>query len=1065
MNNPSPSPPDRGPIAWMVRNRVAANLLMLTFLVGGLLSLRSITQEVFPDFELDLVRVTVAYPGAGPEEIEQGIILAIEEAVRGLEGVKQITSTAREGSGLVTVELLSGADRPKIYQEIQQEVARITTFPEEAEEPSVVLVARRREVINLALHGNFPETTLRALAEEARERLLREPEITQVELGGIRDLEIEVAIGRQRLREYGLTIPEVAQRIRRSALELAGGGLKTPSGEVLVRVQDRRDFGRQFASLPLLGPETGGEVLLGEIASVTDGFEDTDRSAVYDGEPCVLLEVYRIGDQTPIAVAAAARRVMEELNAGYPPGVRISVLRDSSDNYRQRRDLLVRNGLYGLVLVLILLGLFLQPRIAFWVMLGIPISFLGSFLFLPGFDITINMISMFAFIVSLGIVVDDAIVVGENIHENRLRGMGHLEAALKGVKEVSTPVVFSVLTNIAAFSPLLFMPGTMGKIWRVIPVVVITVFAVSLVECLLILPAHLSHRRRSEGAKPGWLLRRQMAFSSWFYRVVRSRYAPFLEWALRYRYLVLALSIALLILTFGYVGGKRIAMILAPRVESDYAIVTAVLPYGSPVERSEAVRDRLISAARRVAEENGGENLVEGIYAEIGEDYGGVSGSHVIEVSVTLTHPGIRPISTAEFTRRWRQAAGEIAGLQALIYEADRGGPGSGRSITVELTHADKLILERAGLDLAARLEVFPSVSDIDSGVANGKPQYNFSLLPAGINLGLTSAEVAAQVRSLFYGTEALRQQRGRNEVKVMVRLPRSERDSEYDLERVLIRTPDEIEVPLSEVVRIDRGRAYTTIERREGRRTITVSANASPPAEAERVLDRLTQNILPELIARYPGLSWSFEGRQADFRESMASLKTGFLFALLGIYVLLAIPLKSYTQPLIVMVSIPFGVIGAVAGHILMGYDLSIMSMMGIIAISGVVINDALILIDFINRERAGGMGIVRAVHGAGIRRFRPILLTTLTTFGGLAPMIFETSRQARFMIPMAISLGYGIIFATAINLVLVPSLFLIKEDLARLLSLCRKTAWSCRRSGRPDGSARFQFQRDTFK
>jgi multidrug efflux pump subunit AcrB len=1049
MNNQPSSAADRGPIAWMVRNRVAANLLMLTFIAGGLLSLRNTTQEVFPDFELDLVRVTVAYPGAGPEEIEQGIILAIEEAVRGLEGVKQVSATAREGAGVVAVELLSGADRQKIYQEIQQEVARITTFPEEAEEPTVVLVARRREVINLALHGYLPETTLRALAEAARERLLREPEISQVELGGIRGLEIEVAIGRNRLREFGLTIPEVASLIRRSALELAGGGLKTPSGEVLVRVQDRRDFGRQFASLPLLGPATGGEVRLGEIASVTDDFEDTDRFAVYDGEPCVLLEVYRIGDQTPISVAAAARRVMGELNAGYPPGVKISVLRDWSDVYRQRRDLLVKNGFYGLVLVLLLLGLFLQPRIAFWVMMGIPISFLGSFLFLPGFDVTINMISMFAFIVSLGIVVDDAIVVGENIHDHRLSGMGHLEAALKGVKEVTTPVVFSILTNIVAFVPLLFMPGTMGKVWRVIPIVVITVFAVSLVECLLILPAHLSHRRRPEGTRPGRLLRRQMAFSSWFYRVVRSRYAPFLERALRFRYLVLALSIALLILTFGYVGGKRIAMILAPRMDSDYSIVTAVLPYGSPVERSVAVRDRLINAARRVADENGGEELIEGIYAEIGKEYGGVSGSHVIEVSATLTPPKVRPLSTAEFTRRWRQATGEIGGLQALVYEADRGGPGSGRSITVELTHADKKILERAGLDLASRLEVFPSVSDIDAGVADGKPQFNFSLLPAGVNLGLNSAEVAGQVRSLFYGTEALRQQRGRNEVKVMVRLPRSERDSEHDIERVLIRTPAGAEVPLSEVVRIDRGRAYTTIERREGRRTITVSANAAPPAESERILGLLTRSILPELVGRYPGLSWSFEGRQADFRESMASLKSGFLFALLGIYVLLAIPLKSYTQPLIVMVSIPFGVIGAVAGHILMGYDLSIMSMMGIIAISGVVINDALILIDFINRERAGGVGVVEAVHGAGIRRFRPILLTTLTTFGGLAPMIFETSRQARFMIPMAISLGYGIIFATAINLVLVPALFLIKEDLSRFLSFCRKTACRCREPG----------------
>ncbi len=1046
MNGLSSAAAGKGPIAWMVRNRVAANLLMLTFIVGGLLSLRNTTQEVFPDFELDLVRVTVAYPGAGPEEIEQGIILAVEEAVRGLEGVKEITATAREGAGTVAVELLSGADRQKIYQEIQQEVARITTFPEEAEEPTVVLVARRREVISLVLHGDLPETTLRALAEAARERLLREGEITQVELGGVRDLEIEVAIGRKRLREFGLTIPELARLIRISALERAGGGVKTAAGEILVRVQDRRDFGRQFAALPLLGPEGGGQVRLGEMAAVSDGFEDTDRFAVYDGEPSVLLEVYRIGDQTPIEVADAARRAAAELNAGYPPGVRISVLRDWSDVYRQRRDLLIKNGFYGLVLVLLLLGLFLQPRLAFWVMLGIPISFLGSFLFLPQFDVTINMISMFAFIVSLGIVVDDAIVVAENIHDHRLRGMKPLEAALRGAREVSTPVIFSVLTNIAAFSPLLFMPGTMGKIWRVIPTVVITVFAISLIECLLILPAHLSHRRRENSSRPGWLLRRQAAFSSWFYRAVRSYYSPFLERALRYRYLVLAVSISLLILVFGYVGGKRIGVILMPRVESDYSVVTAVLPYGSPVERSIEVRDRLLAAARRVAEANGGEELIEGIYAEIGKDYGGVSGSHVIEVSAGLTPPKVRPISTSEFTRRWREEVGEVAGLQALVFEADRGGPGSGRSITVELTHPDKTLLERAGRELAGELEVFPSVSDIDPGVADGKVQFNFSLLPSGINLGLSASEVASQVRGLFYGSEALRQQRGRNEVKVMVRLPREERVSEHDIERVLIRTPSGAEIPLNEAVRIDRGRAYTNIERREGRRTITVSANASPPAEAERILALVARSILPDLVGRYPGLSWSFEGRQADFRESMASLKTGFLFALLLIYVLLAVPLKSYTQPLIVMVSIPFGVIGAVCGHILMGYDLSIMSMMGIIAISGVVINDALILLDFINRERAGGMGLVEAVHGAGIRRFRPILLTTLTTFGGLAPMIFETSRQARFIIPMAISLGYGIIFATAINLVLVPSLFLIKEDIARFFSLCRRTAWSCR-------------------
>ncbi|MFH1037761.1 MAG: efflux RND transporter permease subunit, partial [PVC group bacterium] len=448
------------------------------------------------------------------------------------------------------------------------------------------------------------------------------------------------------------------------------------------------------------------------------------------------------------------------------------------------------------------------------------------------------------------------------------------------------------------------------------------------------------------------------------------------------------------------------------------------------------IRDRLVETGRTVARENGGEKLLEGIYAEVGEEYHGVSGGHVSEVRCYLTDPDVRPIGTAEFTRLWRETTGTMPGLQALIFESDRGGPGSGRSLTIELSHSNTGILNRAGAELAAILNHFPVVSDIDDGFADGKVQLDFSLYPAGLNLGLTADDVAAQVRGAFFGTEALRQQRGRNEVKVMVRLPEDERASEYDLDQLLIRAPNGVEIPLYEVARVDRGRAYTSIDRKNGRRTITVSANVNPAAEAERIMGEATQTILPGLMRKYPGLSWGFAGRQADFRESTASLKWGFLVALLVIYVMLAIPFRNYTQPLIVMTAIPFGVIGAVIGHVIMGYNLSLMSLMGIVALSGVVINDALVLIDFINRERAAGVPAAVAIHAAGIRRFRPIMLTTLTTFGGLAPMIFETSRQARFMIPMAISLGYGILFSTAITLILVPSLCLIREDIGHLLS-----------------------------
>ncbi len=1041
MNGTSQLEGPKGPIAWMVRHRVASNLLMLTLLLGGLISALSIKQEVFPDFDLDMVNISVAYPGASPEEIEQGIILSVEEAVRGLEGVEEVSSTAREGNGTVSIELLSGADQQKVYQEIQQEVDRITTFPEESESPSVVLVTHKRGVIDLVLQGDLPESTLRELAEATRDRLLQSPEITQVELSGVRDYEIGISVSRDRLREYNLTIPEIAAKVRASALELAGGSLKTDGGEILVRFQDRRDYGEEFADIPIIGSEAGGQVLLGDIAEITDGFEDTDRFGTYNGEPCILIDVYRVGEQTPIQVADAAKQIVRELNESYPPGVEINVLRDRSDIYRQRANLLLKNGFTGLALVLILLGLFLQPRLAFWVMMGIPISFLGAFLFLPRMDISINMISMFAFIIALGIVVDDAIVVAENIHGYLKRDFPPVRAAILGAKEMTTPVIFSVLTNIVAFCPLLFVPGVIGKIWKVIPIVVISVFGISLVECLLVLPSHLSHKGFL-GKLLAPLTRRQTIFSSWFYQLIQSRYSPFLTRVLKFRYLVVAGAVAILILVVGYVAGKRIGTELMPRVESDYSIVTAVLPYGSPVERTMKIRDRLVRAGQEVAREHGGDTLLNGIYAEVGQDYNGVSGGHVVEVRCYLTDAAIRPIGTHEFTRLWREASGKMPGLQALVFESDRGGPGGGRGITLELSHSDTGILDRAGTELAEALALFPVVSDIDDGFADGKVQLDFSLLPQGINLGLTASEVASQVRGSYYGTEALRQQRGRNEVKVKVRLPKNERESEYDLERLLIRTPEGIDIPLNEVARITRGRAYTTIERREGRRTVTVSANVSPASEAERIANEVTVKILPDLMEKYPGLSWGYEGRQADFREGNASLGMGFVFALLMIYVLLAIPFRNYTQPLIVMIAIPFGVIGAVIGHVIMGYNLSIMSLMGIVALSGVVVNDALILIDFINNKTAGGMEPAKAIHAAGVRRFRPILLTTLTTFGGLAPMIFETSRQARFMIPMAISLGYGILFSTAITLLLVPSLCLIREDVGRFFSRFRRSS-----------------------
>ncbi|GBC63032.1 AcrB/AcrD/AcrF family protein [Desulfonema ishimotonii] len=1025
-----------GAIAWMAGNSVAANLLMLVLLVGGLFCGTRIRQEVFPEFEMDFVTISVSYPGASPEEVEQGIILAVEEAVRGLDGVSEVTSSANEGRGSVTVEALLGADLQKLANDIQSEVDRVTSFPEDAEEPQVEIASRRRGVISVVIYGDPGERVLREVAETARDNMLRSPDVTQAELSAVRDFEISIEVPQEKLRAHNLTLGEVAERVGAASVELPGGGLKTPSGEVLVRMKERRDYGREFARIPVITRNDGTEVVLDDIATIIDGFEDTDNFATYNGQQAVMIDVYRVGGQTPVDVADAVKAHVARLRESLPPGIGVDTLNDRSEHYRQRMNLLVRNGYLGLMLVFIALGLFLEARLAFWVSMGIPISFLGAMLFLPLMDVSLNMISMFAFIIALGIVVDDAIVVGENIHTWRQEGHSFAEAAVMGAREVAMPVTFSILTNVVAFLPLWFVPGTMGKIFKFIPLVVVTVFLISLIESLFVLPAHLGHQRdRVPRGLTGWFHRQQQRFSNGFSRMVRRVYTPLLDMSLRNRYLVLSVSVALLMCVLAIVISGRMGMTLFPRIESDYAQSIAVLPYGSAVEKTGAVQKTLVNAAKEIAAKNGGDQLVRGIFAQVGASSGATSGSHVAKVRVYLTPPEERPLSTAEFTRHWRKSVGELSGPESLSFKSNAGGPGSGAALTIELSHRDLGVLEAASADLADALGYFPKVRDIDDGFSPGKQQIDYKIRPEGRALGLTARAVARQVRHAFYGAEVVRQQRGRNEVRVMVRLPEAERISEYNLEELIIRTPSGVEVPLRQVVDVSRGRAYTEISRRDGRRVVTVTADVEPPGAASQVLEAVKSETLPDLVRRYAGLSFGFEGKQADMRESMQTLFTGLLGAMLTIYALLAIPFRSYSQPAIVMTSIPFGIVGAVLGHMLMGYSLSIMSMFGVVALSGVVVNDSLVLIDFANRQRQAGKSAHDAVLAAGLQRFRPILLTTLTTFGGLAPMIFETSRQARYLIPMALSLGFGVVFATLITLILVPALYMILEDLHRMI------------------------------
>lgn len=1024
-----------GPIAWMVRNKVTPNLLMIFLIAGGLFMTRQIKQEVFPEFELDLINIKLIYPGASPEDVEQGAIIAIEEAIRGISNIKEVRSNAGEGTGGVVLELEEGSDIMRVYLEVRQAVDAVTSLPADLERIDVSPATRRREVLDLQIYGDLSERALRAVVEDVRDRLLVHESISVMELEGARDVELHIELPEHVQRAYGLTIADVAQKVAAASIDLPGGKLETRGGQILLRVKDRRDWAQQFARIPIVQTRDGAVRRLGELADIKESFEETTREGYYKGVRSATLEIYRVGDQTPIEVSDAVREVMADIEPSIPNGVAWEINRDRSDMFRQRLELLLKNAFIGLVLVFLLLALFLELRLAFWVTMGIPTAFLGGMLFLPWVDVSLNMISMFAFIVALGIVVDDAIVAGENIYEMRARGMSWSDAAIAGAKGVSLPIGFAILTNIVCFMPLLFVPGFLGKIWQVIPMVVITTFLVSWVECLLILPGHLGHKEGAQERKP-WLWSpfselRRLASAGLQWTIFKV-YTPSLRLMLRWRFTTLAVGSATVILVWSAVVGGRIGRTMFPRVESDVSVATAILPVGTPAERSRKVAKELVEAVQGVAKANGGDKLLVGAFARIKDND--------IQVRAYLQPPGVRPISTAAFTKKWRKASGDIAGLQSLKFQSDRGGPGSGASIQVELAHRDIATLDRASAALAERLLVFPKVKDVDDGYARGKSQLNVKLTPDGEALGLTSQAVARQIRGAFYGALAVRQQRGRNELTVLVRRPQGERASEFDVRQLLIATPAGTRVPLKEVATIDKGRAFTVINRRDGRRTVTVGADVVPIGETPQIKAELDERILPALAEDFPGLTYGYQGRQRRFAEGIGALANGFLVAMIVIYFLLAIPFRSYVQPIIVMIAIPFGLAGAVMGHMVLGYNLSILSMMGGVALSGVVVNDSLVLVEYANRlRREEGLSAFDAAMGAAQRRFRPVILTTLTTFLGMAPMIFETSRQAKFLIPMAIALGFGIVFATVVTLVIVPALYTLVDDAKTLVERLR--------------------------
>ena len=1020
--------PEGGPIAWMARNSIAANLLMLLLLGGGIWSAFAIQKEVFPQFQLDIVEVAVGYPGAAPEEVEQGILRPIEEAVRGVEGIREVTSEAREGRGELLIELVGGEDRMKVLQDVDQAVSRIRTFPDQIEQPEVRLQSRQQEVMQVAIYGPIDVWALRKLAEQLRDQLQSKEQITQVELRRVPAYVTHVEIPRQRLREYGLTLPDVAEIIRTSSQDVAAGSVQTTAGEILLRVKARKQWAEEFAGIEIVAGRDGPMVTLGDIATIRDGFEEVGFHSQFSQTPSVELDIYRVGSQSPMDVAEAVQETMEEFETALPPGVKWRIDSNNAEEFRRRLMLVAENAAMAVVIVLVILSLFLEFRLAFWVMMGMAVSFIGGVLLLPAAGVSINMISLFGFLVVLGIVVDDAVVVGENVYEKRQTLKVHEAAAVEGTKEVSGPVTFSILTNIVAFVPLLFIPGETGKFWGPLPVVVIIVLALSLVESLFILPAHLAHARDA-GRDPNSIGARlhhlQQRFSQGFNRLVEFFYRPVLILSLRHRYVTASLALALFVVIGGYATSAHMGLILMPEVSADEIEAGVRMPVGTTQAQAAKIADTVTKASIKMFEEHNLYEVAEGIKTN-------VRGQSFIDVEIVMKPPDQRDMTANEVIDLWREHIGDLPGVNQVTFEAERGPGGHRRDISIDLSHSDIDVLEQAATAFVDRVKLYSNARDVNDNYNKGKTQYDFRLRPEGRSLGLTDEELGEQLRGAFFGSLALRLIRGTNETEVRVKLPEEQREDIHSLEDLIIRTPSGAEVPLLDVAEVEETLAFRSINRRDGRRTISVSMDVEPKRAATQVIEALQNSELPKLREDFPGITWSFEGSDAEMRQATASLWGSFGLALAVIYSLLAIAFKGYVQPLIVLVAIPFGVVGAIIGHIMLGYDLSLVSLMGVIALSGVVINDSLIMIDYANRHRKN-QSAFDAISQAGLRRFRPILLTTLTTFGGLMPLIFEDSLQAQYIIPMAISLGFGILFATAIILVLVPCLYLILEDIQK--------------------------------
>ena len=1017
-------------IAWFTRNHVAANLLLISILIAGLFSLSSrIPLEIFPSFESDVISVRMSLRGATPEDVEKGISIRIEEAVQDLEGIKEIRSRSSEGSAVVNIEVDSGYDARELLADIKSRVDAINTFPADAEKPVTAINQRIRDVITVTIAGEYGELEIREYAELVRDELLRIPGVTQLSLSGVRNYEISIELSQHKLRQYNFTLSQVSQAISNSSLDVSAGNLRTSGGDILLRSKGQAYRKDEFSDIVVKQNSDGSIVRLEDIANINDGFEESPIKTRFNGKQAAFIQVYRIGDQSAIEVADKVKDYIDNKQASLPVGYELSFWDDDSEIVKKRLSTLTTSAIQGGFLVLLLLNLFLRPSVAFWVFVGIPISFMGAFIVMPIFGVTLNIMSLFGFILVLGIVVDDAIVTGENVYTKMKTAKNSEEAAILGTQEVATPVTFGVLTTVVAFLPLAFIEGNRGAFFAQLPVVIIPVLLFSLIESKFVLPAHLKYIKLRDDSNPNRLQRFQQNFADGFEMLILKYYQPQLDKALRNKGTTIAIFISAFILIITLIMSGWTKFIFFPRIPSETVRVSLTMPTGTPFEVTDKfiahISDKAQEIQNKYVDETG-QSIVLNILSTSG-GRGGTTHQGSVRFEIIPPEQRDMKIGSRELAREWRQLIGEIPGAESLTLRAEIGRTSDPIDIQLSATSID--VLQEVAEKVKSRLATYPLVFDITDSMSNGKQELQIELTPQGEALGLTRNGISRQIRSAYFGAQVQRIQRGRDDVRVIVRLPLAERKALSNLEGLMIATSDGGQVPLSHVAMLTPGQSPSSINRINRYRVLSVTADVNKSEANMTVINSDLSQYLAEVTSQYPGVSYQLEGEAREQRESFGSLLWGLLFVFFIIYCLLAIPFKSYTQPAAVMSVIPFGILGAIIGHWIMGMDLTIMSILGMLALIGVIVNDSLVLVDYINKKRAEGMALLDAVSTAGAARFRPVILTSLTTFIGLMPLLFEKSTQAQFLIPMAVSLGFGIIFATMITLILVPVNYMILE------------------------------------